>query len=69
MARAKRIEEIPLLQEQFEEDQKTRREFWEHQENERVNMSRLFLVFASMLSKKPFICIVTNNLYLNNDNH
>jgi len=36
LARAKRIEEIPLLQEQYEEDQKARKMFWEEQEKTRI---------------------------------
>merc|ERR1711963_750619 len=36
LARAKRIEEIPLLIEQHEEDQKARKIFWEEQEKERI---------------------------------
>lgn len=37
LARAKRIEEIPLLLKQYEEDKKVGREFWEQQEQERVS--------------------------------
>ncbi|KAH9508602.1 Eukaryotic translation initiation factor 3 subunit A [Bulinus truncatus] len=40
LARAKRIEEIPLLQEQFEEDQKARKLFWEEQEKERIESTK-----------------------------
>merc|ERR1711956_176949 len=36
LARAKRIEELPLLLEQHEEDQKARKVFWEEQEKERI---------------------------------
>ncbi|PVD29624.1 hypothetical protein C0Q70_08879 [Pomacea canaliculata] len=36
LARAKRIEEIPLLLKQYEEDKKVGREFWEQQEQERI---------------------------------
>jgi len=36
LARAKRIEELPLLLEQHEEDQKASKVFWEEQEKERI---------------------------------
>ncbi|KAI8789964.1 eukaryotic translation initiation factor 3 subunit A isoform X2 [Biomphalaria glabrata] len=41
LARAKRIEEIPLLQDQYEEDQKARKAFWEEQEKERIESTKL----------------------------
>ena len=41
LARAKRIEEVPMLQKQFEEEKKVNKEFWEQQEKERVSSTAL----------------------------
>jgi hypothetical protein len=42
LARAKRIEEIPLLVKQGDEEKKVNQEFWEQQEKERVCLALLF---------------------------
>jgi len=41
LARAKRIEEIPMLLKQYEEEKQINVEFWEQQERERVSCSFL----------------------------
>ncbi|CAG5135673.1 unnamed protein product [Candidula unifasciata] len=70
LARAKRIEELPLLQEQFEEDQKTRREFWEQQEKERIETlkqerTHALETKARLIQMKVDLDIFTSNLKKN----
>merc|ERR1711963_341807 len=60
LARAKRIEEIPLLIEQHEEDQKARKIFWEEQEKERIENVKKERTHA--LETKARLSLMKNDL-------
>ena len=49
LARAKRIEEIPMLTKQYEEEKQISVEFWEQQERERVSCNLLATALCVLL--------------------
>lgn len=56
LARAKRIEEIPQLLKQYEEEKQVNVEFWEQQERERVSCNFLSPRFVCGLCEtSPFM--------------
>ena len=52
--RAKRLEEIPLLQKYYEEEKQLMKQVWEQQEQERVSDSILMFIFQV----EPFMFFV-----------
>lgn len=47
--RAKRLEEIPLLQKYYEEERQRMKQVWEQQEEERVSKSISYMLYVTVV--------------------
>jgi len=51
--RAKRLEEIPLMQKYYEEEKQLMKQVWEQQEQERVSIIVIILTLGTPFSREP----------------
>nr|KAG5699054.1 hypothetical protein BaRGS_025448 [Batillaria attramentaria] len=65
LARAKRIEEIPLLLKQYEEEKQLNKEFWEQQEKERIEQMKKERMHALETKSRLSKIIEDSELFLN----
>ena len=63
--RAMRVEEIPLLNKQYEEHLVQDKEFWEEQEEERVRSFEVFFDFPLIVASHADLLLTRHAILLN----
>ena len=51
LARAMRVEEVPLLKKQYEDQLESDKQFWDEQEEERVRTQNVFFLWGKLFIK------------------